>query len=145
MKDLIEKLESVKQYLQNDIKDDIGIQAVNHFKKSFRDEGFTDAKLTKWKEVKRREGDNKKGASSTRKILTGTTKQLHDSIEYNTTKDGVEIVSDVVYAQIHNEGGQTGRNGTANIPKRQFVGESKSLNDKISAEIESEISKRLTS
>jgi phage gpG-like protein len=143
MKDLIAKLEKVQLYLENDLKDDVGIQAKNHFKKSFRDEGFTDNKLSKWKEVKRREGENLKGATSKRKILTGTTKQLQDSIDYNTTHDGVEIVTDVVYAQIHNEGGQAGRNGSATIPKRQFIGESENLNNKIASEIESEISKRM--
>lgn len=142
MKDLIDKLEKVKQYLENDLKDDVGIQAKNHFKKSFRDEGFTDKSLTKWKEVKRRQGDLK-GAKSKRKILTGETKQLHDSIDYRTTGSGVEIVSDVVYAQIHNEGGKAGRNGSATIPKRQFIGESDTLNKNITTEIEVEITKRL--
>lgn len=143
MKDLIDKLTKVQEYIENDLKDEVGILAKNFFKKSFRDEGFTDKKVTKWTEVKRRQDKTGRGAGASRKILTGETKALQDSIEYNTTRDGVEITSDVVYAQIHNEGGKAGRNGSATIPKRQFIGESDELNRQFTDEITKVIDKRL--
>lgn len=144
MDDLTNKLEKIKHYLNNDLKDDVGIQAKNFFKKSFRDEGFTDKKLVKWKEVKRRQDTKNKGASSKRKILTGSTKQLHDSIDYQTTNNGVALVSDMIYAEINNEGGKAGRNGSAVTPKRQFIGESDTLNKMITTNIQNEITDILT-
>ena len=143
MDDLLKKLQGVQNYLQGDVKKDIGVQAVNFYKKSFRDEGFTDKKLEKWKDVKRRLDKNVKGAASKRKILTGTTKQLADGIDYSITTHGVSISTDVPYAQIHNEGGNAGRNGSAKIPKRQFIGQSDSLNKIVITEIEGEITRMM--
>ncbi len=44
---------AVKRYIEKDAPRLAGIEAVNHFKKSFIDEGFTDMNLTKWKPAKR--------------------------------------------------------------------------------------------
>lgn len=44
---------AVKRYIEKDAPRLAGIEAVNHFKKSFMDEGFTDMNLTKWKPAKR--------------------------------------------------------------------------------------------
>ena len=143
MKDLEDKLKAVQNYLKKDVKKIIGVEALNHYKKGFRDEGFTDKSTTKWKEVKRREDPKTKGAKKTRKTLTGDTKQLSDSMDYNTTSDGVEIVSDSKYFEIHNEGGKAGRNGSAEIPKRQIVGKSETLNKRLEDEIENDLTELL--
>lgn len=141
MKDLQHKLNNAANYFKNDIKKDIGIQAVNHFRKSFRDEGFTDRNLKKWKPVKR--SIYGKGAAKGRKILTGETKQLSDSIGYRTSTSGVVITAGVKYAQVHNEGGTAGINGSARIPKRQFIGRSAVLENVIARTIQRELNKRL--
>ncbi len=143
MKDLQRKLKQVQAYLKRDVKKVIGVEAVNFYKKSFRDEGFTDRSPTKWKEVKRRENPKTKGAAKTRKILNGKTKQLSDSIDHKVTSNGVSITSDVVYAEIHNEGGKAGRNKASEIPKRQFVGKSEQLNKNLETEIEGDLTKIL--
>ncbi len=145
MKDLERKLKEIQAYLKKDVKKVIGIEALNFYKKSFRDEGFTDNSLTKWKEVKRRENPKTKGAAKSRKILTGDTKQLSDSLDYKATSDGVEITSNSKYFEIHNAGGKAGRNGSAEIPKRQIVGKSEVLNKKLENEIEKDITKILNS
>jgi len=44
---------AVKNYINNKAPRIAGIEAVNHFKKSFMDEGFTDMNLVKWKPAKR--------------------------------------------------------------------------------------------
>lgn len=141
MKDLELKLKKAMEYLKADVKKDMGIQAVNHFRKSFRDEGFTDRNVSKWKAVKR--SSNGKGAARGRKILTGETKQLADSIGYRVSPRGVVITSGVRYAKIHNEGGSAGRNGASKIPQRQFMGKSAVLNRLIAREIQRELNRRL--
>ena len=143
MNDLQRKLKKVQTYLKRDVKKIIGVEAVNFYKKSFRDEGFTDRSPTKWKEVKRRDNPKTKGAAKTRKILSGETKQLSDSIDHKVTSNGVSITSDSVYAEIHNEGGKAGRNRSAEIPKRQFIGKSEELNKNLETEIESDLTKIL--
>lgn len=44
---------AIKRYIERDAPRIAGIEAVNHFKKSFMDEGFTDSNLVKWKPAKR--------------------------------------------------------------------------------------------
>ena len=41
-------------YLQNSVPTIMGVEAVNHFKDSFADQGFTDRTLDNWQEVERR-------------------------------------------------------------------------------------------
>jgi hypothetical protein len=43
--EMLKRLEEAKQYLQQDVYEVIGIEAVRHFKKAFTDEGFTDKNL----------------------------------------------------------------------------------------------------
>lgn len=115
----------------------VGVEAVKFYKKSFHDEGFTNASLEKWKEVKRRENPKRPDrAAASRKILTGETSDLGRSIEYIPSPELVIIRSDTTksgskksYAAAHNEGTTTaGRNRNITIPKRQFIGESVTLN-----------------
>lgn len=81
----------------------IGQIAVNFSKDNFRRQGFLDGgRIQKWK---KRGGDNgKKG----RNILTGETSRLKRSISVirASSKEIVIGTPDVVYGQIHNEGGQ---------------------------------------
>jgi phage gpG-like protein len=129
--------------LENDIADIVGTEAVNHFKESFQNEGFTDNAIEKWVEVKRRQGKGK-GADATRKILTGRTGALGESIEY-TKEPGKVIISanplnsgaDTNYAAVHNFGvSNAGRKRNTVIPQRKFIGHSQALNQKIYNKIE---------
>ena len=43
----------IKHYIERDAPRIAATEAVNHFKKSFLDEGFTDSSLVKWKPAKR--------------------------------------------------------------------------------------------
>jgi phage virion morphogenesis protein len=127
----------------NDIPDIVGTEAVNHFKDSFQNEGFTDKGFQRWDEVKRRQGKGK-GADATRKILTGRTGNLGDSITYTKEPGRVVISANPLntgaasnYAAVHNFGVlNAGRKRNTKIPKRQFLGPSETLNDKIKNKIE---------
>jgi glycine/serine hydroxymethyltransferase len=48
------KLKRLERYVKKDMAHVIGMEAVNDFQESFRNQGFTDSSLKKWKEVKRR-------------------------------------------------------------------------------------------
>lgn len=138
MKDFIQKINRVQQFITNDVPDVIGKEAVDHYKQSFVDEGFSNRgkKDMPWKEVKRRQNPRKKGrAAATRKILTGETGELADSIDYRRQGNDVAITSDKVYAAVHNEGLRAGRGSGFNMPKRQFIGKSFLLNQKIKDKI----------
>ena len=141
MKDLAIKLRQIKAELHDlavrDAPVIIGKVATDHFKESFQNEGFTDQTLNPWKEVKRRQNPKITGAKASRKILTGDTGDLGESIKYRTIPGAAVIYSDKAYAEAHNEGTTTaGRGNKTTIPKRQFIGESATLDNKIEQEIE---------
>jgi phage gpG-like protein len=117
----------------------VGVEAKNHFQEAFQHEGFADdsdypGTDVQWTEVKRRQKPKSKKrsvASEKRKILTGETGDLGDSFYYDYDSGTVTIKNPVEYAQIQNEGGKAGKNGSATIPARKFMGESKVLIKKI--------------
>lgn len=117
-----------------------GAEAVEHFKESFQNEGFTDEVLVKWQDVQRRTNPKRVDrAAASRPILTGSTGDLGRSIDYTAQPGEVVVKSDTMgagsdkdYAAAHNEGTTTaGRNRNVTIPKRQFIGKSKALDKKI--------------
>jgi phage gpG-like protein len=128
-----------------------GNSAVRHFRDSFRNEGFTDNGLEKWTEVQRRIPDTlayetATGAARTRGILRKTGRLSKSIKVIKSTQYTVVIgVEGVPYAPYHNEGAKWTQRSIfgrplkqpiqVEIPKRQFIGNSKKL--------ESEITKRL--
>ena len=98
--DLRQIQEGLKQFIQKDLPRIIGTEAVNHFKQSFDNEGFTDKRKKKWKP---RAFETKK--SKGRKIMHGDG-DLEDSLDYRIEPGRVIIFSDKEYAEIHNEGGE---------------------------------------
>lgn len=119
----------------------IGVEAVKHFKENFQVEGFVDGGEQKWTEVKRRTNPKTKGAARTRKILTGKTADLGRSIKYSRSGSNIHVYSDNKYADVHNEGLNAGRGKGFIMPKRQFIGDSKELNQKIELIITTELDK----
>lgn len=133
----------IQNYIQNDLPDVVGMEAVNFFKQSFLDEGFTDKELVKWDDVKRRtEPRNPERASASRPILTGDTGDLMNSIKYEVDGTIIKVFSDSEYADAHNFGtDKAGRNKSTVIKKRQFIGESETLDKKILDAIEFDLNK----
>ncbi len=133
MQDFIDQTIKLQKYLLTKVYDDVGVIAVSHVKKAFQDEAYSDKsdKDMEWPEVKRRQGKGK-GAAAIRKILTGGTGDLGRSIKYKKEGRKLLIVSDKVYAKVHNEGLEAGRKSARfTMPKRQFIGKSKILKEKI--------------
>lgn len=99
----------------------IGNEAVSHFKKSFRDGGFEDKTVEPWKPRK-----DKSKRSQGRAILvkSGDLKRSPHRESLNRTGLSVVISTDLPYAKRHNE-------GLDGMPKRQFMGDSYKLNEKV--------------
>lgn len=161
------KLKDLEKYLSNDLPKKIGIEAVNHFKKSFQDQGFTDKSLEKWDDVKRRDASSswygfqyrakssrpgstrrKEGsttnyspAATKRPILTGETGQLKDSIDWLAVGRRIEITASTAYSKIQNEGGDIKVFGKASgqITVRKFMGDSEALRQRINKIIENDL------
>lgn len=155
----IEQIQAAVKATMQQLPTIAGVEAVNHFKAGFRNEGFTNRTLEKW--VPRKKQDAGRG------ILTKTGRLRRSIKILRKTATSVMVgvnLSEVPYAKVHNDGfkgtvdikGHTRRNNrydvydtrrrrkTAsgisitgsykrkmNIPKRQYVGESIALNNKI--------------
>ena len=165
----------------------MGVEAVNYYKKSFRDGGFTDESLRRWKP---RKGEITGGIAKVSKKSKGSRAILVKSGELRRSirvvrknLKSVTIGSDLPYAQIHNDGGVVykkahkrtatrtvrirGSGGFVNgvftkgrakkmeiqgvrhnvgsssfkMPKRQFVGVSKQLSNKLMSKLDIRIKK----
>lgn len=108
----------------------------NHSLQSFRDQGFTDTSLQKWQPRKGEFSGNiarirKRGRDSGRAILVKSGALRRSIRERRMGKYAVELVSNLPYANRHNEG--------IKMPKRQFVGYSSRMSMKIEKMIDREI------
>ena len=165
-----EQIRKLKR-LNNRVPRIAGTVAVHHIKQSFRNQGFTDQSLRKWKQRKH------KGRGRRRAILVKSG-ALRRSVRITRIgRRSVSVGSELPYAQIHNEGGtidtvqQVGkhtrkahkrrRSGrkrrsvqvkehivsahkrkiNTKIPRRQFIGRSRKLERKIDLKITTEIQK----
>jgi phage gpG-like protein len=160
--ELVRRLQAAKQYIKDDVPEVIGTEAVNHFKRGFQNEGFTDSTLNKW-------ASRKTKVRQQKKILTGQGggDHLADSIDYKVEGETITIYTDKIYGEIHNEGGEIpvtpqmkkffwaksfeARDAgepeiqeqykfmalakTIKMQKRQFMGESKVLTENITNKI----------
>jgi phage gpG-like protein len=112
---------------------DVGNTAKVFFVDSFRKQGWDDQSVQKWKPRKRTTYKTKGGKTvddTTRAILVKTG-DLRRSIIRNPANRAaltIKISTDLVYAARHN-------NGLKNMPKRQFMGDSYNLNEKVKAVI----------
>lgn len=99
--------------------------AVNHFVKSFDDQGFTDENRIGWVRRESRRDDN------ARAILTKSGR-LKRSIRVKSVNADKAVIGTggVPYARIHNEGldGLAWGRHRFKMPKRQFIGRSRKLN-----------------
>lgn len=148
-----EKIDEIIRYRDEDLPHVVGKEAVDHFKESFMNEGFTDSTVQKWPEVERRKPDsqwygfssvNKKAFSQARatdRILTGETNELRNSIDYFLSPGRVTVGTDKVYAAVH----QFGQNAKVfgktpfKMKARPFIGKSEVLNQAIREKMERDL------
>lgn len=132
------------------------VEGLKFIKKNFQDQGFNDGGLEKWKPRKTvdtkgrdltRYRTNRRGSEGSltrfgqkeigRAILTGHNTggdKLRNSFQARRESQAVVFFTYKEYAEYHNE-------GTANLPKRQFMGPSKYLDDRIERKVKIELDK----
>jgi len=121
-----------------------GVIAVAHFQNNFRKGGFVNDGLQKWLPSKRLSSTDKSADRKNKTLLSGSP-HLFSKVKHVPSNGEVRIINAVPYAAVHNEGLRAGRGSGFTMPKRQFIGESKELTDKIQNLIETEITKILNS
>lgn len=133
------KQKEVEQYLKTQAAYDAGTVALEHIEQNFLTESFEGQP---WQEVQRRIPGTKaynrfakhRPSMNKLRILTNT-RALQDSIYQDVTDGQSLIVSDSVYADVHNEGLHAGRGRGFTMPKRQFIGQSEALVNDIKEKI----------
>lgn len=149
------KITEIKQFRDRDLPDIVGMEAVNHYKENFVKEGFVDETTNPWQDVKRRDPSSpwygfsygaKNNFSQTRttdKILTGETKELQNSIDYEKKPGRVTVYSDKKYAAVHQFGLPAKIFGKKpfKMPARPFIGKSAALEKNIQDKIQRTLNK----
>ena len=150
--DIKRQAKELAEFLAKEALDIIEVENINHIEQAFDDEGFTNSSLQKWRKRSTRgqryktDRRGKKGqltaagrADKGRAVLTGQAtggNKLRNSFRAERQPDGVRFKTDKDYAERHNE-------GQAGMPKRTFVGKSKTLSKKVMTKIEKGIDKIL--
>lgn len=117
----------------SEMVDVMGVMAINHYKKSFINGGFTDEGFVAWQKRKRTKGNQG------RAILVKTGRLKRSLVARKSGRYAVRITSNVNYANVHNEGLRAGRGKGFTMPKRQFVGYSGMLSAKIELRLRNKI------
>lgn len=139
IKELARKQHELERCVHRTLPVKVGREAKDHFQENFRKGGFVNGGLHKWKPSKRI-GKGKKAESKYGTLLSSRN-HLYSSINYVPGDAEVHIQNKVPYAAVHNEGLRAGRGKGFQMPKRQFIGDSKELNEKVKNTIEQEIAK----
>lgn len=132
LKEKLQKMEAFKVVFPVEA----GNMAVNQFVGSFRDQGFTDQAIVKWKPRKSKKDDIGRAIL----VKTGA---LRRSIKRGYTSWVRTVIQSVglVYAEVHNYGLKSGRGKGFNMPKRQFMGHSAKLDKDITVKMKSQVDK----
>ncbi|MBR8784268.1 hypothetical protein IX308_000437 [Porphyromonas levii] len=153
----MEKMRQVQEYIEgDDVRELMAGIAIEHFRDSFNQEGFTDDTLNPWAEVERRKPDSPWYGHSgqirrfslsrtSAKILSGETGHLSSAFNYVRTKDGIIVKNTAPYARVHQYGLKAKVYGKKEftMPKRPFMGPSKKMTAEIKQEIINDIKKIL--
>ena len=130
--------QKARKALENAVVE-VGNTAKNFFVENFRKQGFDDKTVQRWKPRKRTTYRTKSGRivnDTTRAILVKTGDLRRSIIRVpNRAAMSVKIQTDLIYAKVHNEGLRAGRGKGFIMPKRQFIGDSYNLNEKVKAVI----------
>ena len=126
-------------FMRTDAPHHAANKAVEKFKENFENEGFFGKK---WQEVQRRDPktpayrhlSKRHPADTRRKILSGRTGNLRNSINYRVEPGRAIVYSDTTYGKFHNE-------GDAPQPQRQFMGGHPDLNRAVIDELDKQVKK----
>lgn len=109
-KDFIREIEKKKRELDSLLKRKlpvkVGRMAKDHFQDNFRKGGFVNNGLQRWPATKRQQSGSS-AASANYGPLLSRRNHLFNSIKYIPAAYRVRVLNEVLYATIHNEGGET--------------------------------------
>lgn len=115
----------------------LGNHAQNFFVASFNKQGWVNNALEQWKA---RVSQSKKDQGRNILVKSGRLRRAVATSLRLATFEKIKFTVDVPYADIHNRGGQAGRNHASTIPQRKFMGDSvtlvKQLKDKIKSGVD---------
>lgn len=114
---------SLPQLKKNILKDVIAVEAENFVSDNFRKQAYVDKGAKKWQA--RKDTKNKSA------LLVGSGTLRNHVTKARVVGDNVVIESSLIYAEVHNEGLKAGRGDGFMMPKRQFIGESETLKNRI--------------
>ena len=121
----------------------IGVKAVHFARDNFRAEGFVDDRLDKWKPAKRK--SDPKNPHRAYGTLLSRREVLYRSVNHREQPGMTTIYTNVPYAKAHNEGtNNAGRGHKTVLPKRQFIGPSKTFDGIAMKTITDELRRILT-
>ena len=117
--------QAFKQLKENDLPLLIGKTAQNHFVEGFRKGGGqTDASLSGWVQRKTKNKSDRRNPNKNRAILVESSHLMRSVRLLEYTFQRILIgTRGIIYAERHNEG--------IDMPKREFIGKSAKLNEKI--------------
>jgi len=135
---LKEKLAEL-QRMKSTLPTKLANEAKNHFLQSFRDGGFTDRNLSKWKP---RKVNAKNNIGRGILIKTGN---LRRSVKVRSVSWNRVVIGSygLKYASVHNYGERAGRGKGFKMPKRQFIGNSVQLENRMKKMVNSDFGKIL--
>ena len=117
----------------------IGNEARKFFIDNFRKQGFDDKHVEKWQP--RKKADKRAGRAIL--VKTGDLRRSIIRQPVNKAQLKVKISSDLPYSRIHNDGlmGRAWGKHSFKMPKRQFMGDSWNLNEKMKGVIVRQLNK----
>jgi len=115
-----QNMSKIPSFIERDMPRIAGKLAVDFYKESFRNQGFTDKTLKKWQPSKRTLYKDR-FASSQYGTLLSSRNELMESITYRVGLGFAIIVSDKEHAEIHNEGGPVNFNVKVTPKMRKFA------------------------
>ncbi len=124
----------------------IATDSENHFKRSFRNQGFEDEIAERWKPRKRPSRSDKRNPTRSRAILVKSGALRRSILRTKLNSYRYKIESDLPYSSIHNYGlnGKAFGKHPFKMPQRRFMGVSKKLMRKNVLTLKRQITKALT-
>lgn len=98
----------------------IGNEAKNFFVDNFKKQGFDNKGVSAW--TPRKKGDKRAGRAIL--VKSGDLRRSIRTSKISNSALEVTIATDLKYAAVHNE-------GIGRMPKRQFIGDSENLKEKV--------------
>jgi phage gpG-like protein len=126
MSDKVPNFKKIGDKLLADVPRYASATALQHFKDSFRKQGWEDASLVPWQ-------GRKAGTDNGRAILTNTAYLQGELRIASATQKAIRIVNDAPYAAIHNSGGIITIRITAKMRKYFWAMYYKTKNEKYKA------------